>query len=166
MKRKKVMTLANVLRIVKRLKRMGKTIVTTNGVFDILHPGHVRSLEEARAQGDVLIVGVNSDASVRALKGPTRPIQTVCVRAEMVLALRCVDCVFIFEETNPEAFLEMIRPHVHAKSSTYGKNLIDRDVVERHGGTFYSLKHYKGHSTTELCARIRKTLEIAEHSFW
>jgi rfaE bifunctional protein nucleotidyltransferase chain/domain len=134
----------------------GKRVVFTNGCFDIVHAGHVRYLAWARAQGDVLILGLNGDDSVRRLKGPERPFVTFEDRARVLAALRSVDAVVGFDETTPEALLERIRPDVHVKSEQYRvEDLPERIVVERHGGTILLAPHVAGRSTTDLVAAIR-----------
>src|SRR5258705_12005340 len=115
------------------LKAKGKRIVTNNGSFDILHKGHLHLLNEARQLGDVLIVGLNSDASVRGYKGPDRPIVSERRRAEMLLALRMVDYVHIFDEENPIAFLKEVKPDVHVNSAEYGQGGVASAPVKRHG---------------------------------
>ena len=119
------------------LRAKGKRIVTINGSFDVLHSGHLHILGEARQRGDVLIVGLNSDASVRSYKGPNRPIVTERQRAEMLLALRMVDYVHVFDESDPIAFLEEIRPDVHVNGSEYGENCIESDTVREGGGRLH-----------------------------
>lgn len=109
----------------------GKTVVTTNGSFDLLHPGHIFLLTEARALGDVLIVGVNSDASVKRYKGPTRPIEPQDVRAAHVAEY--ADTVFIFDDDDPREWLKKIRPNVHANAETYGKDCIEAPVLAEIG---------------------------------
>src|SRR4029077_1834017 len=116
------------------LRAKGKRIVTTNGSFDILHNGHLYLLNEARQRGDVLIVGLNSDSSVRSYKGPDRPIIPERRRAEMLLAVRVCDYVQIFEETDPIAFLAEVRPDVHVNGSEYGAECIESEAVRRGGG--------------------------------
>ncbi len=136
----------------------GKKVVWTNGCFDLLHNGHVRNLQEARKQGDILIVGVNSDRSVKSNKGPSRPVQNELERAEMVAALGCVDFVAIFDEPTPIGALEMIRPDIHCKGSDYAdgrKPMEERAVIERYGGMICFLKLHHGYSTTGLIERIR-----------
>src|ERR1700704_5318466 len=104
---------------VEHLRHAGKTIVFTNGVFDILHPGHVRYLQDARREGDALIVGVNSDRSVKAIKGPLRPINSEDERAEVLAALGCVDGVVIFDEDDPQRIIDRLRPDVLAKGADW-----------------------------------------------
>lgn len=138
--------------LVATLRRQKKRLVTTNGVFDLLHVGHVRYLQQARTFGDVLIVGVNSDASARRLhKGPHRPIVPDLERAEMLLALRCVDYVTLFDEDDPRVLLEIIRPDVHVKGGDYTlERIVEREVVERYGGRVVIGLSVPGRSTSLL----------------
>jgi D-beta-D-heptose 7-phosphate kinase / D-beta-D-heptose 1-phosphate adenosyltransferase len=133
-----------------RLRSKGKRIVTLNGAFDILHNGHLHLLSEARRQGDVLIVGLNSDASVRGYKGPGRPIVPEKNRADLLLALRAVDYVHIFDEADPIAFLEEVRPDVHVNGAEYGENCIESETVRRTGGVLHLVPRIAGHSTSGL----------------
>ena len=138
------------------LRERGRRVVFTNGVFDIVHAGHVAYLAWARAQGDALIVGLNTDDSVRALKGPERPIVAFAGRASVVAGLRSVDLVVGFWQRTPEAILERLRPDVHVKSAQYRlEDLPERFVVERYGGTIVLAPHQPGRSTTDLVAAIR-----------
>jgi D-beta-D-heptose 7-phosphate kinase / D-beta-D-heptose 1-phosphate adenosyltransferase len=132
------------------LRAKGKRIVTTNGSFDLLHNGHLYLLNEARQRGDVLIVGLNSDTSVRSYKGPNRPIVTERRRAEMLLALRMVDYVHIFDEPNPIAFLKELNPDVHVNSAEYGEECIESATVKRGGGTVHLVNRIPGISTSRL----------------
>ena len=133
----------------------GRRVVFTNGVFDVLHAGHVEYLAWARAQGDALIVGLNGDASVRALKGEQRPIVAFADRALLLRALRSVDAVVEFAEQTPEALLERIRPDVHVKSAQYKEEeLPERDVVLAHGGEVRLAPHRAGVSTTDIVGEI------------
>lgn len=135
----------------------GRRIVFTNGVFDVLHAGHVAYLAWARAQGDALIVGVNDDASVRANKGDLRPIVPFADRATVLRALRSVDVIVAFGERTPEALLEYIRPDVHVKSAQYREDeLPERTVVLAHGGEIRLAPHLAGHSSTDIIGEIRK----------
>ncbi len=153
---KKIKTQKEIIRIVDNLKKEGKRIVTSNGSFDMLHAGHVRSLEEAKKQGDVLIVAVNSDSSVRLYKGPNRPIVPERERAEILSALAPVDYVALFDEINPKAILEKIKPHVHCNGSDWGKHCVEREVVERHGGKIHVLRWTESRSTTDSIKRIQE----------
>jgi rfaE bifunctional protein nucleotidyltransferase chain/domain len=139
------------------LRAAGRSVVSTNGVFDLLHAGHVAYLAWARAQGDALIVLVNTDESVRLLgKGPDRPLIPFSDRARVVAALRSVDAVVGFRQRTPETALERIRPDVHVKSAQYRvEELPERYVVETHGGRIVLAPHQSGHSTTDLVAVIR-----------
>ena len=135
----------------------GLRVAFTNGVFDLLHAGHVAYLAWARAQGDVLVVGLNTDASVRALKGPERPIVPFEDRAAVLAALRSVDAVVGFAERTPEALLDRVRPHVHVKSAQYRvEDLPERLVVLGHGGEIRLAPHRDGKSTTDIVAEIRR----------
>ncbi|MGP6159419.1 MAG: adenylyltransferase/cytidyltransferase family protein [Vulcanimicrobiaceae bacterium] len=133
----------------------GRTVVFTNGVFDIVHAGHVAYLEWARAQGDALIVGLNSDESVSALKGPERPLVPFPDRAAVLAGLRSVDAVVGFWERTPEALLERIRPSVHVKSAQYRlEDLPERIVVLQNGGEIRLAPHQAGKSTTDIVGEI------------
>ncbi len=133
----------------------GERIVSTNGVFDLLHVGHVRYLQAARRLGDLLVVGVNTDDGVRRLKGPSRPIVPEDERAELLAALSCVDYVTLFAEPTPEALLAVIRPGLHTKGGDYNVALLpETPVVERYGGKVITLPFVAGRSTSDLVARI------------
>ena len=137
------------------LRRDGKTVVFTNGCFDLLHAGHVAYLAWARAQGDALVVGLNEDESVRGLKGEGRPIVPFAERARVLSALRSVDVVVGFGERTPEVLLERLRPDVHVKSDQYrADELPERTVVLQHGGRIALAPHSAGQSTTDTIARI------------
>ncbi|HEV2705274.1 MAG TPA: adenylyltransferase/cytidyltransferase family protein [Pyrinomonadaceae bacterium] len=136
-------------------RKNGARIVFANGCFDILHVGHVRYLEAARALGDLLVVGINSDAQVRALKGEGRPFVTERERAETVAALRAVDLVTIFHEPTVEALLLAIRPDIHAKGTDYTAETVpERDVVRSYGGRVQIVGDPKDHSSTEMVKRV------------
>ena len=152
----KIKTKNEIKKIVEELKKQGKKIVTTNGVFDILHIGHIRTFEEAKRQGDVLIVGLNSDSSVKKLKGPERPINNENDRAEVLAALEMMDYVVIFGEDNPINLLEIIKPDVHVKYEDYGKDMIEAETVKKYGGMIYLTKKIKGYSTTEMIKRLNE----------
>ncbi len=136
-----------------------KIVVWTNGCFDLLHPGHVRSLQAAKCLGDVLIVGLNSDDSVRQLKGSGRPVLSELERAEVLSALTCVDYVLIFPELRPDAALLRLKPDVHCKGADYapphGKPIPEAETVSSYGGRIEFLPYFGGISTTELIRRIR-----------
>lgn len=139
----------------EELRSEGKTVVFTNGCFDVLHAGHVEYLAWARAQGDALVVGLNEDDSVRRLKGDARPIVPFADRAKMLLALRSVDAVVGFSESTPEALLDRIGPDVHVKSDQYrADELPERTVVLAHGGRIALAPHVAGRSTTDVIASI------------
>jgi rfaE bifunctional protein nucleotidyltransferase chain/domain len=141
-------------------RRGGQVVVWTNGTFDLLHPGHVSSLQAARALGDLLVVGLNSDASVRGYKGPNRPILTQGERAALLAALECVDYVVVFDEPTPEAALARLKPDIHCKGAEYapphGRPVPERAVVEGYGGRIEYLPLVPGLSTTDLLRRIRE----------
>jgi rfaE bifunctional protein nucleotidyltransferase chain/domain len=156
----KVLVLDRLLDLRRSWREQGKTVVWTNGCFDLLHLGHVRNLQAARALGDVLVVGVNNDQSVRALKGPGRPIVPAAERAEILAALRSVDYVLIFDELTPEAVLTRLEPEIHCKGADYapphGKPIPEAPVVARYGGRIEFLPFVPGLSTTDLVSRVRQ----------
>ena len=136
-------------------RRQGKKIVTTNGCFDILHVGHLRYLQQAKEQGDILIVAINSDESVRAIKGDKRPLVPEDERAEVLAALECVDYVMIFPELDPIQFLHDLRPDIHVKGGDYKLDqVIERETVESLGGEMRLIPGAPGKSTTNLIERI------------
>jgi len=137
------------------LRAKGKRIVTVNGSFDVLHNGHLYILNEARQRGDVLVVGLNSDASVRSYKGPERPIVPERRRAEMLLALRMVDYVHIFDESNPIAFLKEVNPDVHVNGSEYGEDCIESEAVRRAGGRIHIVDRIPGLSTSGVLESLQ-----------
>jgi D-glycero-beta-D-manno-heptose 1-phosphate adenylyltransferase len=142
----------------RREQAAGRRLVFANGAFDLLHAGHIRYLQGARKEGDWLAVGVNSDASVRRSKGAGRPVVPEAERAEIVAALGCVDAVTIFEEDSPADLLAALQPHVHAKGTDYTAfSVPERDVVAAYGGRTVIVGDPKGHATTDLIERIRKT---------
>jgi len=132
-------------------------VVFTNGVFDLLHRGHAEYLEEARALGDRLVVGVNTDASVRRLKGPSRPIVGEQDRAALVRALACVDLVVLFDDDTPQRLIEAVRPDVLVKGADYAPEaIVGREFVESHGGRVTTIALREGLSTSEIVKRIRE----------
>jgi len=147
-----------VIELVRRERALGKRIVFTNGVFDILHPGHVRYLRDARALGDLLIIGVNSDRSVKALgKAPDRPINPEQERVEVLEALASVDAVVIFDEETPHEIISAIQPDILVKGADWGENaIVGRDVVEARGGKVVRIKLADGYSTTSIINKIKQ----------
>ena len=152
------MTRAEAAAFAAAQRAAGRRVVFTNGVFDLLHPGHIRYLAQARALGDLLIVGVNSDRSVRANKGPNRPITPEAERAEILAALSCVDGVVVFEEETPHEIIAAIQPDVLVKGADWAADaIVGRDVVEARGGKVVRVPVEAGYSTTAIVARIRGT---------
>lgn len=153
----KVMDRTALLAERNRLRREGKRVVFTNGCFDLLHPGHVRYLKEARLLGDALIVAINSDRSVRVLKGEGRPILTEAERAEVLSALESVDYVTVFDEPTPQELITALLPDVLVKGGDWPvEEIVGRESVEAAGGQVLSLPYIEGSSTTEIIERIRK----------
>lgn len=131
-------------------------MVFTNGVFDILHPGHVRYLQQARSLGDLLVVGLNSDASVRRNKGPERPINNEAERAEILAALECVDAVVVFDEDTPAEIIKAVQPDILVKGADWAEDaIVGRDTVEDRGGRVVRVPIESGYSTTDIIRRIR-----------
>ena len=140
-----------------KLREAGRRVVFTNGVFDILHPGHLRYLQRARGLGDALIVGLNSDASVRRNKGPERPINDESERAEILGALECVDAVVIFDEDTPADIIRAVQPDILVKGADWAEDaIVGRDTVEARGGKVVRVPIEKGFSTTAIIERIRR----------
>lgn len=155
--RSRLLDAQSAVALATRVRERGGTVVFTNGVFDLLHPGHVRYLREAKALGDALIVGVNSDTSTRSIKGPERPINPEHERAELLLALASVDAVVIFDEETPHVIVSAVQPDVLVKGADWGPNdIIGRDVVEARGGRVVRIALSPGHSTSELLNKVRK----------
>lgn len=153
-----VITRSDVIAWAERLRGQGRTLVFTNGVFDLLHPGHVRYLREARRLGDAMVVAVNSDRSARAQhKGPGRPINPETERAELIAALACVDAVVIFDEDTPLEIIRAVQPDVLAKGADWGANeIIGGDVVRARGGRVERVPLAEGYSTSEILDRVRQ----------
>jgi D-glycero-beta-D-manno-heptose 1-phosphate adenylyltransferase len=148
---------SDAVRLVDRLRASGKTIVFTNGVFDLLHPGHVRYLRKARALGDALIVGLNSDRSVRSNKGPGRPITPEHERAEILAALDCVDAVVVFDEDTPRDIIAALQPDVLVKGADWAADaIVGRDSVEGRGGRVVRIDIEAGYSTRAIVEKIRQ----------
>jgi rfaE bifunctional protein nucleotidyltransferase chain/domain len=151
-----VLTLEETIVRFGREKRNGKRVVFTNGCFDLLHPGHIRSLEAARSLGDVLIVALNSDDSVRALKGPGRPVTPAQERAEILASLECVDSVLIFEDLTPQRVIAALLPDILVKGGDWpGNQIVGREEVEAAGGKVVLVDVVPGYSTTEILKKIR-----------
>jgi D-glycero-beta-D-manno-heptose 1-phosphate adenylyltransferase len=149
--------LADLERIAEEARSRGQRVVLANGVFDLLHVGHVRYLEAAKKLGDVLIVAVNSDASTRASKGPSRPVVAEDERAEIVAALEAVDWVVVFSERTVEPVIDRIRPDIQAKGTDYTEETVpERAAVERWGGRVAICGDPKDHSSTEMISKTRK----------
>ncbi len=156
----KIKTKEELHRIVEELKKRGKRIVFTNGCFDLLHLGHIRYLEKARGLGDLLVVGVNSDRSVQALKGPKRPILPEEERAEILSSLGSIDFVTVFDELTPLELISSLLPHVLVKGGDWTKaNIVGKEVVERTGGEVVLLPFVEGSSTSSLIETILKRYE-------
>ena len=151
------MTTSEAVALVERARADGKTVVFTNGVFDLLHPGHTRYLRDARALGDLLIVGINSDRSARALgKAPDRPINTEAERAEVLSALSSVDAVVVFDEETPHEIITLIQPDILVKGADWGEDaIVGRDIVEARGGRVVRIALAEGYSTSRIIDRIK-----------
>ena len=154
---KKLLTATALARRLAILRRQGKRIVFTNGCFDLIHPGHVRYLRKARQLGDVLVVALNSDASVRRLKGPTRPLVPQRDRCEVMAALEMVDYVTVFNDNTPYKLIARLQPDVLVKGGDWTPDrIVGADLVHARGGTVRSIRFAPGYSTTRLVERIRK----------
>jgi D-beta-D-heptose 7-phosphate kinase/D-beta-D-heptose 1-phosphate adenosyltransferase len=144
--------------IIRRAKANGRRVVFTNGCFDLLHAGHVRMLEQAKRCGDLLVVGINSDRSVRALKGPARPVVNQRDRALIVAALKSVDHVTIFDEATPERLIAHLKPDVLVKGGDWSREqIVGRDIVEGQGGRVVRLPLLQGRSSSGVVERILRT---------
>ncbi|MGZ3604866.1 MAG: D-glycero-beta-D-manno-heptose 1-phosphate adenylyltransferase [Thermodesulfobacteriota bacterium] len=158
--KKKIKERKELLRIIKNLKAKGKRVVFTNGCFDLLHLGHVRYLEEAKALGDVLVVGVNSDSSVRKLKGPKRPILPEEERTEILSGLGCVDYITIFNEADPLKLITSLKPNLLVKGGDWTREqIVGREVVERSGGELVIIPFVQGASTSNVIDTILKRFQ-------
>jgi len=156
-KSNKRLTLSALQKRVRALQRQGKKVVFTNGCFDLLHVGHVRYLAAARALGDCLVVAVNSDASVRRLKGAARPIVPHRERMEVLAALECVDYVVLFNANTPQQVIDTLIPDILVKGGDWAlQEIVGRETVERHGGKVMRIKIVPGASTTGIIERILK----------
>jgi rfaE bifunctional protein nucleotidyltransferase chain/domain len=155
----KIATLGELAELRRQWAADGKTVVWTNGCFDLLHAGHIRSLRDAKALGDILVVGLNSDASVRAIKGDSRPITSQDDRAEVMAALEAVDYVTIFDEPDPIMALSKLRPDIHCKGAEYASGtrpMPERETVLNYGGQIRFLPFHEGRSTSDLVDRIAR----------
>lgn len=158
----KIIALENMAEHAKQLRQAGKKLVATNGCFDLLHVGHVRYLQAARAKGDALIVGLNADASVRALKGAGRPLNNENDRAEVIAALEFVDVVMIFPELRATRFIETVRPNVYVKGGDYNSDTLDveeRAALEKIGAKIDIVPFEKGYSTSGLLEQLRRIVK-------
>ena len=152
----KVKSLDELKRIATQARQSGKSVVFTNGCFDLLHRGHLHVLREAKALGDILVVAINSDRSVKAIKGPSRPVFPEADRAELVAAMEMVDYVALFDEPDPHKIIAAIRPNVLVKGGDWGAGeIVGSDIVEQDGGTVAVIPYLKGFSTTAIIERIR-----------
>jgi rfaE bifunctional protein nucleotidyltransferase chain/domain len=152
-----ILTREQAVQKIRDQRAKGAVIVLANGCFDVLHVGHVRYLAGAKALGDLLVVGINSDKQVAALKGPGRPILTEKERAEIVAALEMVDIVTVFEEPTVEALLLALRPDFHAKGTDYSEDTVpERDVVRSYGGRVAIVGDEKNHSTSEMISKLSR----------
>lgn len=153
----RILTLEELTAMLPQWRAEGKRVVLTNGTFDILHVGHARYLEAARALGDILIVGINSDASVRGYKGPGRPVVPQDERAEIVAALRCVDYTTVFDEPTAVHLVEVLRPDVYVKGGDYdgSKPLPEAEAVHTYGGEVHIVPFVPGHSATRLIRAMK-----------
>lgn len=156
----KIKRRSELVELVREAQTEGKTVVFTNGVFDILHVGHVRYLESARALGDCLIVGVNTDESVKMRKGDNRPIVPLFERAELIASLACVDYVTLFGEETPVEIVGELKPDIHVKGGDYTLDrMLEAKVVQDYGGKVVLIPMVEGYSTTNIMERIRLLLE-------
>lgn len=153
--KKKIISKEDLSNKIRELKQSGQTIATTNGAFDLLHPGHLQIIYEASRQADLLIVALNSDLSIQKYKDMSRPIIPLQYRLEMVSALEFVSFVTWFDETNPIALLEIIQPHVHINGREYGENCIEADIVKKYGGRIHIVDIVPGISTSKIIDKIK-----------
>ena len=155
---KKILNWEEAQNLCQSTRQQGGVVVTTNGCFDLLHKGHVQYLEYARSLGEILIVGLNADTSVRRLKGPTRPLNEAADRAYVVAALSCVDAVCIFDEDTPAEWLQTLRPNVHVKGADWqGKRIPEEALLKSWGGRVHFAHYLQGYSTTQLIEKSKGT---------
>jgi rfaE bifunctional protein nucleotidyltransferase chain/domain len=164
---KKIKTREEIIKISEELKKQRGKIVTTNGSFDILHFGHIQFLQEAKKQGDILIIGLNTDESVKRWKKhigykdwKDRPINDQKTRSGMLAALECVDYVTLFDETECIPFIESVKPDIHVNGSEYGKDCIEAKTVKKYGGKIHIIKIIGNYSTTNLIKKIIKLKKV------
>ena len=152
-----VVTAEKLVEVLKNLRQKNKKIVTTNGCFDILHVGHVRYLKQAKNLGNVLIIGLNTDKSVKSIKGPKRPLNSENDRAEVLTSLECVDYVVLFDEDTPDKLLDKIKPDIHAKGGDYNiDTLPEANIIIKNGGKVVFIPLVEGKSTTALIEKAAK----------
>jgi D-beta-D-heptose 7-phosphate kinase/D-beta-D-heptose 1-phosphate adenosyltransferase len=153
----RVLTIDEAAAWAEEQRRAGRRVVFTNGVFDLVHPGHVQYLEAAKAEGDVLIVAVNSDRSVQTNKGPSRPILPEGERAELIAALRSVDAAVVFDEETPAEIIRLIQPDVLVKGADWAADaIVGRDTVEARGGRVLRMQMTPGYSTSAIIAKVQR----------
>jgi D-beta-D-heptose 7-phosphate kinase/D-beta-D-heptose 1-phosphate adenosyltransferase len=156
----KIKTLKEIKKISQELKKNGKTIVFTNGCFDIIHPGHIKILKKAKSIGDVLIVGLNSDKSIKKIKGEKRPVIDQKGRSEILSSFWMIDYIVLFNEETPEKLIKVILPNFIVKGGDYKENEVaGRDIVEKYGGKVIIVPLYKKYSTTNLIRKINENFK-------
>ena len=162
--REKILSLKEMTETADELRKKGKTVTFANGCFDLIHVGHIRYLEAAKRQGDILVVGLNSDNSVRRLKGHERPWMPQRERAEILSAFASVDYIVIFDETTVENILRRLRPEVHCKGTDYTEDTVpEKEVVREYGGTVAIVGDPKDHSTRDLVHEILRRSKTDDH---
>ena len=154
--RRKIQELGELRGIVDKAKTAGNKVVFTNGCFDLLHRGHLHLLQEAKKLGDLLIVALNSDSSVKKIKGPSRPMFPQAERAELIAALEMVDYVTLFDYPDPRRILKALKPNVLVKGGDWKDNIVGREIVEEDGGKVTNIPYLEGYSTTRMIERMRK----------
>ncbi len=152
----KLIRLHDLLKIISIAKKNSETVVTYSGSFDLLHSGHIKSIQKAKKQGDILVILLNSDFSIKSYKGPLRPIVPEAERAEVLSALWAVNHIVLFDDINPKKILGLIKPDIHCNGSDWGENCVERAVVEENGGRIHVLTWISGYSTTNLVKRIQE----------
>jgi len=159
----KAVSLEELKTIADSLHAQGKRIVTTNGIFDLLHLGHIRMLETAKQFGDILVVGINSDSSTKKLKGNLRPVIPQEQRAEMLAAIYCVDYVAIFEETDPSKFCEIVKPNFHVKSEYEVEKMPETPIVRKYGGEVKIVDFPRQARTTDIFKKIQEIIKVEQN---